>query len=221
MINYFKDFDSDPNDSQGIGHIVTEIRIDNDDDSANRKIDLSDIPILTLRNIVLFPNVTMPVAIGRQKSLNLIHEAQKNKTAIGVVCQKDSSTEDPGLDDLYRVGVVAEIIKILELPDNTTNVILQGRGRLSIDSLTAKAPYLRAKVEQSAEQMPDEHDQEFMVLVNSIRDLTLKMLSNLGDEGKELFFAIKNIDNPFYFINFLSANFPFEVADKHMPFTYT
>ena len=214
MINYFKDFDSDPNDSQGIGHIVTEIRIDNDDDSANRKIDLSDMPILTLRNIVLFPNVTMPVAIGRQKSLNLIHEAQKNKTAIGVVCQKDSSTEDPGLDDLYRVGVVAEIIKILELPDNTTNVILQGRGRLSIDSLTAKAPYLRAKVEQSAEQMPDEHDQEFMVLVNSIRDLTLKMLSNLGDEGKELFFAIKNIDNPFYFINFLSANFPFEVADK-------
>ena len=214
MINYFKDFDSDPNDSQGIGHIVTEIRIDNDDDSANRKIDLSDMPILTLRNIVLFPNVTMPVAIGRQKSLNLIHEAQKNKTAIGVVCQKDSSTEDPGLDDLYRVGVVAEIIKILELPDNTTNVILQGRGRLRIDSLTAKAPYLRAKVEQSAEQMPDEHDQEFMVLVNSIRDLTLKMLSNLGDEGKELFFAIKNIDNPFYFINFLSANFPFEVADK-------
>ena len=85
MINYFKDFDSDPNDSQGIGHIVTEIRIDNDDDSANRKIDLSDMPILTLRNIVLFPNVTMPVAIGRQKSLILIHEAQKNTTAIRVV----------------------------------------------------------------------------------------------------------------------------------------
>ena len=210
MINYFKDLEDEPNAAPSIVPIVTDLQVGEDEDGKPSDAELDDMPILCLRNLVLFPNVTMPVAVGRPKSLNLIREAQKKKKPIGVVCQLDANVEDPDYNDLCKVGVFADIIKVLELPDDSTNVILQGRGRFVLNSITENTPYLKGSVTPFPEEMPEEKDQEFSVLVNSLRDLTVKILQTLGDEGKEMYFAVKNIDNPFYFINFLSANFPFE-----------
>ena len=210
MINYFKDFEDESTAPASIVPIVADLQPDTDEDGKPEDAELADMPILALRNLVLFPNVTMPVAVGRPKSLNLIREAQKRKKPIGVVCQIDANVEDPGYEDLCKVGVFADIIKVLELPDDSTNVILQGRGRFVLNSITENTPYLRGDVTPFPEDMPEEKDQEFSVLVNSLRDLTINILKTLGDEGKEMYFAVKNIDNPFYFINFLSANFPFE-----------
>ena len=105
-------------------------------------------------------------------------------------------------------------IKILRVPDNSTNVILQCRGRFKLENITSTQPYLKGEITSSNEIMPKEDDKEFSVLMRSIREITYKILQNLGDEGKEMFFAIKNIDSPFYLINFLSANFPIEPAKK-------
>ena len=171
----------------------------------------SDMPILPMRNMVLFPNVTVPVTVQRDKTLQLIKEAYSNKTAIGVVSQKDAQVEDPTLDDLQRVGVVAFVAKILELPDNTINVILQGTPvKFHIEALTAVAPYLRANVSLIDEQLPLVDDKEFVMLVGSIQEILQKILKNLGDEGKEIFFAVRNIDNPIQLINFVCANFPLD-----------
>ncbi|MDD2962039.1 MAG: endopeptidase La [Muribaculaceae bacterium] len=215
MINYFKDFDNELNDETShIMPIVAEIKIGEDNEDDIKELDVDDMPILALRNMVLFPNVTLPVAVGRQKSLNLISEAQRLKKPIGVICQKNGKTEDPNFDELNSIGVIADIVKILELPDNSTNVILQGRGRFHLDEITSSVPYIKGKITTLNEVMPKEDDQEFMVLMSSIRDLTYKILQNIGDEGKEMFFAIKNIDSPFYLINFLAANFPIEPKQK-------
>ena len=146
MMNYFKD-NTEPNDeATNIMPIVAEIKIIDTEEEDSKEIETTDMPILALRNMVLFPNVTLPVAVGRQKSLNLITEAYRLKKPIGVVCQRNGNTEDPSLDELYSVGVVADIIKILELPDNSTNVILQGRGRFKLENITTTHPYLKGEI---------------------------------------------------------------------------
>lgn len=216
MINFFKDFDNEPNDE--VSHIMpifAEIKCgeENDEDDLEG-VNVDDLPILALRNMVLFPGVTIPVAVGRSKSLSLINEAQRLKNPIGVICQRDGKVEDPNIADLYKVGVVADIIKILELPDNTTNVILQGRSCCKLKSLTATIPYLKGKITTNFDILPEKNDKEFVALISSIRELTLSMLTSFADESKEMVFAIKNIDSPAYLINFLAANTPIDPAQK-------
>jgi ATP-dependent Lon protease len=210
--------DSDANDeTPHIMPIFAEIKGDADDKDLSNMIKTlksGDLPILPLRNMVLFPGVTMPVAIGRTKSLTLITEAQKKRIPIGVVCQKNAEVEDPNFEDLNGVGVVADIIKILELPNDNTNVILQGRMSFTLDEITATEPYLKGKVTPTFESHPLKSDKEFDALVSSIRDLTFTILQNLGEGAKEMLFAIKNIDSPVYLINFLCANIPFDTDQK-------
>lgn len=214
MINFFNDFDSEPNDeTPHIMPIFTEIKGE-DGENPNDVIDVNGIPILALRNMVLFPGITLPVAVGRSKSLNLIQEAQKNKSKIGVVCQVNGKTEDPGFEDLYHYGVVADIIKIFELPDNTTNVLLQGRSSFELKAITSQEPYLKGMVELSDDIEPEEDDKEFDALMMGLRELTFDILKNMGDGAKELAFAIRNIDNPIYLINFLAVNCPIEPSVK-------
>ncbi len=214
MINYFNDFDNEPNDeTPHIMPIFTEIKGEGTE-SKDELTDMNDMPILALRNMVLFPGITLPVAVGRNKSLNLIQDAQKKRTKIGVVCQVNGKTEDPGYKDLYHYGVIAEIIKIFELPDNTTNVLLQGLSSFNLKAITAQEPYLRGAVELINEMHPDEDDKEFDALIISIREMTFDILKNMGEGAKELAFAIKNIDNPIYLINFLAANCPIEPSTK-------
>lgn len=214
MVNFFNDFDSEPNDeTPHIMPIFTEIKGE-ENEGADEVFDINNMPILALRNMVLFPGITLPVAVGRSKSLSLIQEAQKNKTKIGVVCQVSGKTEDPGFNDLYHYGVIADIIKIFELPDNTTNVLLQGRSCFKLKSIVAQEPYLKGIVEPIDEIEPVEDDKEFDALIISLRELTFDILKNMGEGAKELAFAIKNIDNPLYLINFLAVNCPIEPSIK-------
>lgn len=215
MINFYNDFDNDPNDE--VPHIMpifAEIRNGEEKDDDMSEVNVDDIPILALRNMVLFPGVAMPVAVGRTKSLKLIEDAQRLKIPIGVVCQKNGKNEDPDFKDLYNVGVVADIIKVLELPDNTTNVILQGRSGFKLDSLTENTPYLRGKITPVSDILPGKKDEEFDALILALKELTFGILKNLGEETKEMIFAIKNIESPVYLVNFLATNTPIDPAQK-------
>ena len=194
--------------------IFAEIKGIVESDETIKSLDGHDVPILALRNMVLFPGVTLPIAIGRKKSLNLINELQQSGRPIGVVCQRDSRVEDPMQKDLYEMGVVADIVKVLELGDGSTNVILQGHSRFHLDELTSTKPYLQGRISLDDEIMPLENDEEFNLILVSLKELTFNILRNLTEGGQEMAFAIKNIDNPIYLINFLATNIPFGTADK-------
>ncbi len=193
--------------------LFTEISGQND--SECKTLNTKGLPILALRNMVLFPGVAIPVNVGRTKSLQLIKDAQNSHTPIGVVCQRDAAVEDPEKDDLYEVGVIGEIIKILEMPDESTTVILQGKmKRFRIDEITETFPYMRANVSLENEILPDANDKEFEALVSALKDLTFELLKNIGEQAKELVFAIRNIDSAHYLVNFLGANIPLSATQK-------
>ncbi len=213
MIDLFENMSNDDSASPQVIPIFTEMNTDEDNGKASERKTLSDIPILTLRNMVMFPGMAMPVAVGRPKTLALIKEAQRKKLPVAVVCQIDSSVEDPEYNNLYKVGTIANIIKIIELPD-TTNVLLQGRNSFVLNGITAKTPYLRGSVTTVRQTMPKADDREFAALLSSIKDITHHMLENLGDNAKELALAIKNIDSPIYLMNFLASNIPFDPQQK-------
>ena len=166
----------------------------------------NEIPILPLRNMVLFPGIAMPVMLGRQKSLRLAKEVQGKKILIGVICQKDRETDDPGMDDLYNIGVIAEVVRVLDMPDGTTTAILQGKKRFELKELTQTEPYLKGKVELLEDVMPDKKDREFEALISTIKDLTIKMLKSEGDPSRDMIFSIKNNNNVIYLINFSCTN---------------
>lgn len=200
--------------SSHIGAIFAEIKADALNDANVTADVMKDMPVLALRNMVLYPDITMPVAIGRAQSLALINESKRSKCPIAVVCQIDSKVDNPGFEDLYKIGTVADIIKILELPDNTTNVILRGRSPLHLNSIHTTEPYLRGDVTILDEIKPNAKDKEFRVLMSSIKDVTNHILKTLGEGANDLTFAVKNIDNDEYLINFLATNIPFEPYKK-------
>lgn len=216
MKDFFNDLDTDiqAETAPQIGTIFAEIKADPLGNTNVGAEEMTDMPILTLRNMVLFPEMTMPVAIGRPQSLNLINEAKRLSRPIAVVCQMDSKVDNPGFDDLYKVGTVADIIKVLELPDNTTNVILRGRSPFKLNSIHATEPYLKGSITTLEEIRPIAKDKEFRVLMSSIKDVTHQILKTLGEGANELAFAVKNIDSNEYLINFLTTNMPFEPHKK-------
>lgn len=193
--------------------ILTECDVDEDFAQGVEKIG-EEIPILTLRNMVLFPGVAMPVAVGRTKSMRLVKEAYNKKTLIGAVCQKEVGVNDPGLNDLYTVGVIAEIIRILEMPDGTTTIILQGKKRFTLNEITSEEPFLKGRITLMDETVPDKKDREFEALISTIKDLTIKMLSVGGDTPRDLLFSIKNNKNVLYLVNFSCSNIPSGAAEK-------
>ena len=172
------------------------------------------LSILPLRNMVLFPGVAMPVIAGRAKSMRLIRDAVKKKSLIGVCCQIDSAVDEPGFEDLYHVGVIAEIMRVLEMPDGTTTVILQGKGRFQLKSLTETEPFLVGNIEKLEETRPKKTDREFEALASTIKDLTIKMLSSTMEPPRDLIFAIRNNQNILYLINFSSCNVVTDAAIK-------
>ncbi|MDR1381200.1 MAG: endopeptidase La [Tannerella sp.] len=174
----------------------------------------STLPILPLRNMVLFPGVAMPVIAGRVKSMRLIRDAVKKKKFIGVCCQKDPAIDEPGQEDLYGVGVIAEIMRVLEMPDGTTTVILQGRKRFSLKAIVGTDPYLTGKIEQLEDTRPKKQDRELEALASTIKDLTVKMLSSTMDPPRDLIFSIRNNQNILYLINFSSCNIIMEADVK-------
>lgn len=194
--------------------IVADCDAEEDFSSGIEKIG-EEIPILPLRNMVLFPGVAMPVIVGRPKSMRLIKDAIQSKELIGVVCQKEMDTDEPSEDDLFTTGVVADILRILEMPDGSTTVILQGKKRFALDELTEKEPYLKGRITLLEDTRPNKLDREFDALLSNVKDLTIKMLQ-AGNEPvmQELIFSIRNNRNPLYLINFSCANLMTGAAEK-------
>lgn len=173
------------------------------------------IPILPLRNTVLFPGVVIPITVGRDKSIRLIRESYRNDRTIGVVAQRDSTIEDPEEKDLYQVGTVAHLIKILQMPDGNTTVIIQGKKRFEIESFIQDEPYFRASIKDLADFDKNlEKDENFLALISSLKDLAIQIIKLSPNIPSEAAFAIKNIDSPFFLVNFVSSNLNIELIDK-------
>ncbi len=207
------DLTFDENENQGtVMPIFAEINGDPDMNCNGLKTE--GLPILPLRNMVLFPGVALPVSVGRTKSLKLIKDANSGKEFIGVVCQIEENTNDPSLEDLYRIGTVAEVLKILEMPDQTTTVILQGKKRFILNELTETDPYLKGNITLYEEIDPSKEDREFEALIDSIKDITTRIFKTMNDAPRELMFALRNIDNPVYLVNFLCSSLPSVAEDK-------
>lgn len=193
--------------------ILTDCDVDEDFTDGMDKIG-KVVPILPLRNMVLFPGVAMPVIVGRPKSMRLIKDAVKKKALIGVICQKEMNTEDPGLDDLYSVGMIADIVRVLEMPDGTTTVILQGKKRFQLNGLVKSEPFMQGEISLLEDIMPDKSDREFEALTSTIKDLTVKMLGAMTEPPRDLIFSIKNNKNIIYLINFSCSNIPNSAGEK-------
>ncbi|MBO5881521.1 MAG: LON peptidase substrate-binding domain-containing protein, partial [Paraprevotella sp.] len=172
------------------------------------------LPILPLRNMVLFPGVVMPVAVGRKSSLRLAKAADKKDMNIGVVCQLNPETENPGFADLYHIGTMAKIIRVLELPDRSTTVILQGMSRFELKDIVSDKPFLTGVVEKINEELPSKNDKEFDLLVDACKDRTIQFIQISEQMPKESMFAVKNVSNKMFLVNFVCANFPFQINMK-------
>ena len=193
--------------------MLAEIQTDTDDLSA---IEFEkEIPIMPLRNMVMFPSVVMPVTIGRPSTLKLVNAAYKKKQAIAVVCQVQGDLDDPGFADLYHVGVIAKILRIFEMPGGNTTVIMQSNGpKIHLDNITKTIPYLKGTVTAINENNEEQDSDEFKALTDTCKDLTAKFIDVSEKLSPDTVFAIKNLDNPEILVNFISSNFPFTVEEK-------
>ena len=210
MKDTFLDFTSImENDSEFIPLITNEDEHDMD------AMDFPDVlPLLPLRNNVLFPGVVLPITVGRDKSIRLINHASKAKMSIGVVSQKDQDEESPEFDDLNQVGTLAEILRVLKMPDGSTTVIIQGKKRFEWVEAVQSEPFLEALVKMLPEVKPSENDMEFDALFESVKDLALKIIRDSPNIPSEASFAIKNIESPTFLINFICSNMNADVRKK-------
>ena len=168
------------------------------------------LPILALRNAVLFPSTVTPISIGREKSIKLVRDVYKSSKILGAISQRDIGIEDPSLIDLYNIGTLARIIKIIEMPDGTITAILQGMKRLRPIEQTASEPYMFAKVKYLEDTPPKKNDKEMSSLTGSIKDLALHIIKLSPHLPSEASFAIKNIEGDEFLINFIASSIEFE-----------
>ena len=184
-----------------------------DEEAINNESLPESISILSLRNTVLFPGVVIPITAGRDKSIQLINEANSGSKVIGVVSQKDETIEDPSVDDIYTTGTVARILKVLKMPDGNTTVIIQGKKRFQISEMVSKTPYMSAKIQDVPEKNPT-GTTEFPAIIESIKDLALQIIKQSPTIPSEASFAIKNIESSSFLINFVSSNMNLSVVEK-------
>jgi ATP-dependent Lon protease len=185
-----------------------------DEEEMNNEALPEDLSILPLRNTVLFPGVVIPITAGRDKSIKLINDANAAGKVIGVVSQIDESVEEPTPADVHHIGTVAQIIRVLKMPDGNITVILQGKKRFEIDAFTQEEPYLKATVKEFEEIRPEKKDVEFHTIVESIKDLAIEIIKESPNIPTEATFAIKNIESSPFLINFVSSNMNLSVEDK-------
>ncbi len=185
-----------------------------DDNSPTATKDGDYLPVLPLRNMVLYPQVAMPVNVGRKKSLRLVREAYRNDGEIFVGTQLDARTEDPTRSDIFDIGTIAKILKILEMPDGSTTVILQGRKRATIADCIESNEHLTVKVLLLDDVLPEEKDKEFTALTEAVKDLSINIIKNSASIPEAAVFAIRNIEGPTALINFICSNFSISLVDK-------
>ncbi|WP_127844907.1 endopeptidase La [Psychroflexus aestuariivivens] len=185
-----------------------------DEEEINREELPDDLPILPLKNTVLFPGVVIPITAGRDKSIKLINDANNGSKIIGVVSQKNDEEEHPGFNDINKIGVVARILRVLKMPDGNTTVIIQGKKRFKVTEAVTETPYMRCKVEEFKEQKPEFDDEEFNTIIDSLKELSLRIIKESPNIPSEASFAIKNIESSSFLVNFVSSNMSIDVKDK-------
>ncbi len=211
MNKKFNKFFSD--DMSGSAEIMPIISLE--EDSSDIELNPGDeLPLLPLRNMVLFPGVLAPVAVARPKSLKLIRKAKENGSLIGVCTQINKEVEDPSIDQIYDTGVAAKIVRLLEMPDGSTTAIVEGKRRFQIGEVVATKPYLRAKVNPLEDTKPNTKDKSFVALISNIRDIAIDIIESSGLVPQEMGFAVRNIENPSFLVNYICSNFGFDVAEK-------
>ncbi|MEN9510906.1 MAG: endopeptidase La [Bacteroidota bacterium] len=184
-----------------------------EEDEVNREKLPDDLPILPIRNTVLFPGVVFPITVGRDKSIKLIKEANKGNKIIGVCAQKDASVEDPGADDLHTVGTMAVIMKVLRMPDGNTTLIIQGRRKFQLGEIIQTEPYLRAKI-VPLDDVQAKEDKEFKALIDTLKETALQIIELSPNIPSEAATAIKNIDSNRFLVNFAASNLNIDISEK-------
>lgn len=197
----------------GEGDIIPIISDGDDKDLENIEIPEA-MPVLSLRNTVLFPGVVLPISIGRPRSIQLIKDVYRTDKIVGTVAQKDPDMENPGFEDLHQVGTIGQIVKLLEMPDGSTTAIIQGRQRMILLEPVSDDPYFIARIKAIPEKKPDKRSKDFDAIVGSLKDLSLKIIKINPNISPEASFAIKNIENNTYLINFICSNTDIKVQDK-------
>lgn len=200
-----------PDDSDA--EFIPLITQEEEDDMHNAKFP-TDIPILPLRNNVLFPGVVIPITVGRDKSIDLIKHANGSDKVVGVVSQMNPEIEDPEGKDLHKIGTVATILRLLKMPDGTSTVIIQGKRRFELEEITQEKPFLRGKIKLCKEAKAPKKSKEFTAIIQSMKELSLKIIKESPNIPSEAQFAIKNIDSPSFLTNFISSNMNADVATK-------
>ena len=170
--------------------------------------------ILPLRNMVLFPSVVLPVSVGRQSSLQLVQEAVAQGKNIAVFCQKEANTEFPGQKDLFQTGTLAKVVRVFEMPDHGTTIVLQGLQRITLKEITSTTPYLNGRIEPFPEVLPPSKDKEFSAILETCKEMTIKFIKSSDSIQPDAAFALKNISNGLFLINFICSNIPFSIKDK-------
>jgi ATP-dependent Lon protease len=187
-----------------------------EEDQMNQQDYPNILPILPLRNNVLFPGVVIPITVGRDKSIKLIQEANKGSKIIGVVSQKNQDEESPGFEDLHKIGTVAQIIKMLKMPDGSTTAIIQGKRRFELVQSIQTEPYIKAEIKLISETKYDIKSKELGALFKTIKDQALSIIRDSPNIPSEASFAIGNIDSPTFLVNFIASNMNADVSKKQV-----
>ena len=185
-----------------------------DEEEMNNEVLPETLALLPLRNMVLFPGVVIPITAGRDKSIKLINDAYAAGKIIGVVAQTNEEIEDPSKNDIFPIGTVAKILRVLKMPDGNITVILQGKKRFQIDTIHSETPYLTANIKAFDEKRPGKHDTEFVAIHDSIKDLAIRIINESPNIPSEATFAIKNIESQSFLINFVTSNMSLSVKEK-------
>ncbi len=187
-----------------------------DEEIINKESVPEILPILPLRNTVLFPGVVIPITAGRDASIQLIKDANKGDKVIGVVAQRNEDEEEPALKDIHTTGVVAQILRVLKMPDGNTTVIIQGKKRFEIEAIIQDKPYLKATVKEAIEDKEVDDEKEFEAIIESIKEQALEVIKENPMLPSEASFAIKNIKSDSFLVNFISSNMDLSVAQKQV-----
>lgn len=191
---------------------IIPLNEDENEESDTQPIPL-ELPLLPLRNTVLFPGVVLPITVGRDKSIKAVSDAYKADKLIGVIAQKDSGVEQPTVSDLEEIGTVAKIAKMIKMPDGGTTIIIQGKKRFKVDEITAEDPYFKAKIQPLEEEVLKD-DNDFNAMVGSIKDLAGQIVEISPNLPSEAAIILKNIENPAFLIHFVSSNLNSDIKDK-------
>lgn len=184
-----------------------------EEDESNKMEVPNELPVLAIKNTVLFPGVIFPITVGRDKSIKLVKDANKSDKTIAVVAQKNAEVEDPKSADLYQIGVLAKIIKLMRMPDGTTTVIIQGKRRIRIGDIVNEEPYLRANVTPELDEKIKD-DKEFKAIISSVKDISNRIISLSPNLPSEASIAISNIDSSNFLIHFVASNLNISVSEK-------